>query len=452
MELEFITCLPRIWFYNHIKPSSGSLGIVPSISIITWSCIIALSGLLHPTQVDAGEQGLINYSYNDSNSHTLPQIVAFDLPSKQAINDNKNPLLQGTIKQLLAQADFYLTENASSVMEKNQIPPSGDKHDFLSLSPYYWPVATKRDDTRYIYRDGKFNPEIYSIPDRRNMEMMIERVKTLSVAYYFTDNTLYASKATEILRVWFLNNNTRMNPNLQYAETIPGKDYGSHSGIIVARDFTDLIYSIVLMQDSSPWTKQDQRGIELWFGKYLEWLLNSDFGKKESKRLNNHGTWYDVQASSIALFLNKTEVTRDILKNNLDRLIAAKIEPDGRQRFELYRTNSLDYHIFNLLAFFNLAKIADNIDIDLWNYETPLGSGLQKALDYLLPYALGKETWPHEQFKPINNDRLLNLLCQATVHYEGNKSYEQAYRSVGRPGLIKETNDLIYGCYNRVFT
>ena len=452
MKLEFITCLPLIWFYNHIKSSSGSLRIVPSISIITWSCIIALSGLLYPTQVDAGEQGLINYSYNDSNSHTLPQIVVFDLPSKQAINDNKNPLLQGTIKQLLAQADFYLTENASSVMDKNQIPPSGDKHDFLSQSPYYWPVATKRDDTRYIYRDGKFNPEIYSIPDRRNMEMMIERVKTLSVAYYFTDNTLYASKATEILRVWFLNNNTRMNPNLQYAEAIPGKYYGSHSGIIVARDFPDLIYSIVLMQDSSPWTKQDQRGIELWFGKYLEWLLNSDFGKKESKRLNNHGTWYDVQAASIALFLNKTEVTRDILKNNLDRLIAAKIEPDGRQRFELYRTNSLDYHIFNLLAFFNLAKIADNIGIDLWNYETPLGSGLQKALDYLLPYALGKETWPHEQFKPINTDRLLNLLCQATIHYEGNKSYEQAYSSIGRPGLIKETNDLIYGCYNRVFT
>jgi hypothetical protein len=284
------------------------------------------------------------------------------------------------------------------------------------------------------------------------METMVERVKTLSVAYHFTENISYASKASELLRVWFLNNDTRMNPNLQYAETIPGKDYGTHSGIIVARDFPDLINAIRLIQDSSPWTKQDQRGIELWFGKYLEWLLNSDFGKRESNRLNNHGTWYDVQASSIALFLNKTEVTRDILKNNLDRLIAAKIEPDGRQRFELYRTNSLDYHIFNLLAFFNLAKIADNIGIDLWNYETPRGSGLQKALDYLLPYALGEETWPRKQTKPIHMDRLLNLLCHATIHYEGNKSYEQAYSSIGQPGIIKETSDLIYGCYNRVFT
>jgi Alginate lyase len=451
MKLEFITCLPRIWFYNHINSSFASLRKVPSISIITWSCILALLGLMHPSQVEAWDQRMMNYS-DDISSHTLPQLVVFDLPSKRAMNDNKNPLLQGTIKQLLAQADFYLTENASSVMDKTQIPPSGDKHDFLALSPYYWPVVTKRDDMRYVYRDGEFNPEIHSIPDRRNMETMVERVKTLSVAYHFTENISYASKASELLRVWFLNNDTRMNPNLQYAETIPGKDYGTHSGIIVARDFPDLINAIRLIQDSLPWTKQDQRGIELWFGKYLEWLLNSDFGKRESKRLNNHGTWYDVQASSIALFLNKTEVTRDILKNNLDRLIAAKIEPDGRQRFELYRTNSLDYHIFNLLAFFNLAKIADNIGIDLWNYETPRGSGLQKALDYLLPYALGEETWPRKQTKPINMDRLLNLLCHATIHYEGNKSYEQAYSSIGQPGIIKETSDLIYGCYNRVFT
>jgi hypothetical protein len=101
------------------------------------------------------------------------------------------------------------------------------------------------------------------------------------------------------------------------------------------------------------------------------WLLNSEFGKKESKEFNNHGTWYDVQASSISLFLNKTEITRNILEIKFEKLIAEKIQPNGSQPFEMHRHTSLDYQIFNLLRLFNLAKVSENIDIDLWNYRSP---------------------------------------------------------------------------------
>jgi hypothetical protein len=451
MGLEFITSLARIWGHNHPNSITGTLRAVLLISIIVWSSIFGLLGLLHVKQVGAEDQRITNYPYKDIKSQELPQTVMFELPSKQAIKDNKNPIVQDSLKQLLAQADSYLTQEASSVMEKKQIASSGDKHDFLTLSPYSWPDPTKPDGLPYIYHDGEINPEAYSIPDGRNMDEMIHRIKILSVAYYFTDNIFYASKASELLRVWFLNNNTHMNPSLQYTEVTLGKDNGSNSGIIAAIYFPELIDAIRLIHDSLPWTKQDQQGIELWFGKYLDWLLNSYAGKKESKRLNNHGTWYDVQASSIALFLNKTEITRDILKKNIDKLIAAKIQPDGSQRFELQRRTSLNYHIFNLLGFFNLAKIGDIIGIDLWNYETRQGSGLQKALDYLLPYALGKETWPHKQIKPIYTDRLLDLLCQAAIHYEENESYKQAYKSIDRLNVTKETNGLIYGCTSRLF-
>lgn len=451
MRLEFMIYLARIWDYNHPNSIYGTLREVLLISIIVWSGIFGLLVLLHPTQVGAKDQIITNYPYEDIKSQTLPQMIMFDLPSKQAIKDNKNPVVQDSLKQLIAKADSYLTEEASSVMEKKQIPPSGDKHDFLSLAPYRWPDVTKPDRIPYIYRDGAINPEAYSIPDRGNLGKMIERVKILSVAYYFTDNILYASKASELLRVLFLNNNTHMNPNLQYSEVITGKNNGTHPGIIAANYFPVVLDTITLIHDSSAWTKQDQQGIELWFGKYVDWLLNSDFGKKESKKLNNHGTWFEVQASSIALFLNKTEITKDILKNNIDKLIAAKIQPNGSQSFELQRRTSLDYHIFNLLAFFNLAKIGDSIGIDLWSYKTPQGSGLQKALDYLLPYALGKETWPHNQIKPINTDGLLDLLCQATIHYEENESYKQAYSSIDRPSVIKETDGLIYGSTNSLF-
>jgi len=445
MKLRFIISVTGIWVNNHLNTLSRIFLAATLISILIWSGIFGLLVTLHPKHVGAQEQPIANYTYEDI-KYKLPKMVMFDLPAKQAIEPYRNIVESDSFRQLLASANSYLTKEPSSVMEKKQIPSSGDKHDFLALSPYYWPDPTKRNGLPYIYRDGERNPEANSIPDRQNMVDMIRRVKTLSVAYYFTNNISYASKASELLRVWFLDDNTRMNPNLKHSEMIPGKNYGSNSGIIAGSSFPDLIDAIGLIKDSLFWTKQDQQGIELWFSKYLKWLLNSDFGKEESRAHNNHLTWFDVQVSSIALFLNKTEITKDILKNDIRKLITAKIQSDGSQPFEINRRTSLDYHIFKLLAFFNLAKIGEHIGIDLWHYKTRDGSGLEKGLDYLLPYALGKETWPYEQIKPIDRGYLLDLLCQATIHYDGNDTYKQDYKSIGRLNVNEEMDNLIYGC------
>ena len=53
--------------------------------------------------------------------------------------------------------------------------------------------------------------------------------------------------------------------------------------------------------------------MELWFSEYLDWLLNSNYGKQEAQKINNHGTYYKVQASSLALFLNRTDIAKSIL-------------------------------------------------------------------------------------------------------------------------------------------
>jgi Alginate lyase len=421
-------------------------GINSRILLIVCSSILIFLAFVYPNHISAEDKRLINYTYHDLNSKTLQQMTLFELPLKDSIKDSNSTIIQDLLKQLLERADSYLLEEANSVMDKKQIPPSGDKHDFLSLAPFHWPDDTKPNGTPYIYRDGQLNPEASAVPDRENLGKMIGRVKILSVAYYYTGVTVYANKTSELLRTWFINNDTRMNPSLQYSEVITGKNNGTRSGIIAANYFPMVLDAIRLIEDSPAWTKEDQRAIEIWFDEYLEWLLHSNFGNKESKQLNNHGTWFDVQAASIAMFLNRTEITRDILENNMNKLISEKIRPDGAQPFELNRHTSLNYHIFNLLGFFNIAKVGGNIGIDLWNYETPEGSGLKKALDYLLPFALGDETWPYKQIKPIDKDGLHDLICQAIVNYRDNDSYSKAYRSLDQMNNTMQVDGLIYGC------
>lgn len=430
-------------------PIAKMLGVV--LALIFVVSIFGLAAVTDPAVAFTPDNKILNntYSYNNYDNHALPQMVVFDLPLKQDIKDNTDLIVARSIKELVAMADLYLVEEPVSVMEKERIAPSGDKHDFLSLAPFRWPDYTKPTHVPYIYRDGEINPEIFSVPDRSNLARMIEMVKILGAAYYFTDNILYASKASELLRVWFLNNNTRMNPNLQFAELVTGKNNGTSSGIIAANYFPVVLDSISMIHDSPAWTDEDERGIKLWFEKYLDWLLNSKFGKKESKRLNNHGTWYDVQTSSIAMFLDKPEIVKKIIKNNIETQIAVKIQANGSQTFESPRQRSLDYYIFNLQGFFLLAKIGEYFDTNLWDYMTPEGGGLHVALDYLLPYATSMETWPLKQIKPIKTEALNILLCQAVVHYKDNEHYLQALRSIDQEPN-SQINALLYGCASRL--
>ena len=159
------------------------------------------------------------------------------------------------------------------------------------------------------------NPEIYTIPDKKNLDDMIHSVSILSAAYYFTDDTKYASKAKELLQVWFIDNGPKMNPHLRYSESVRGKSNLYSAGIMAGRNLTDVIDAIGLIQASSAWTKEDQAGLQSWFTKYLGWLMNSRLGNLEGQKINNHGTYYYLQVAAIAHFSIKQELPKIRLKH-----------------------------------------------------------------------------------------------------------------------------------------
>jgi Alginate lyase len=364
-------------------------------------------------------------------SHALLLDPAILLPAKQALqnNANGNSVLQNSLKQLIAQANAFVFLKPTSVVEKHEIPGSDDKHDFLSLAPYRWPDPDKPDGLPYVNIDGRLNPEVNLIPDKKNMDDMVYRVKILSLAYYFTNNLTYASKAEELLRVWFLNNSTRMNPNLQYAEMVRGQSNGTMRGILHGKYLPEVFDAIRLIRDSPSWSTRDQQGIEQWFTEYLNWLLHSRHGEEERRLPNNHGTWYRIQVVSIALSLNKTDIAKSLIQKVWNELIENQIDADGSLIYETHRKNALDYSTFNVLGLFKLATLGESLGIDLWNQKTREGAGLQKALDYLLQPLLGKGTWPHSQIKLIDRKNMVDLFCRAAMHYQKNQTYIEACKT-----------------------
>jgi hypothetical protein len=215
------------------------------------------------------------------------------------------------VDRLRADAEEALKAKPLSVMDKRLTPPSGDKHDYMSIGPYWWPDPTKPDGLPYVQKDGQVNPQRREHDtDAAAFGRTQGRIETLALAYYFTGDERYAAGAAAHLRTWFLDPATRMNPNLNFGQAVPGRTEGRGTGIIDTTPLCDTADAVGLLAGSAAWTAEDQRGMVAWYAAYLGWLRTSRPGKAADKAPNNHGVWFDAQVACYALFVGRPDVAR----------------------------------------------------------------------------------------------------------------------------------------------
>src|SRR4051812_13907680 len=181
-----------------------------------------------------------------------------------------------------ADAKKALSDGPFTVTSKTQAPPSGDKRDYMSQAPYFWADTSKKDGLPYIRRDGERNPEINKYPDHGTLDKLENSVESLSLAYYLKGDEAYAAKAVALLRAFFIDPATRMNPNLEYAQYIPGINTGRGIGLIETRGLTRVVDAIGLLDGSNAFTDADKQGLKDWFAKFLAWMQESKNGRDES--------------------------------------------------------------------------------------------------------------------------------------------------------------------------
>lgn len=305
-------------------------------------------------------------------------------------------------RELRAAADAVRTNAAETVTAKGMNPPSGDKHDYMSFGPYWWPDPTKPDGLPYVRRDGETNPGSLADSDRPRLERMVDGVEVLAAAAKRFKDHAAGAEAARRLRVFFLDPETRMNPNLNYGQAIPGRCEGRGIGVIDTRFIASrLVDAIVLLERTGDLPQADVVALKAWFSQYLDWMTTSPIGLDEWDERNNHGTAYDMQAAALALFVGREEQARKILENDTKKRIASQIEPDGSQPHELARTRSLSYATLNATLFCELAVIGEKVGVDLWNYETADGRSIKRAVEWLMPYWKGDKPWTRQQITPV---------------------------------------------------
>jgi hypothetical protein len=385
--------------------------------------------LLYCISVSSGfsQQGPINPGPGDVKPRvfSLPADALVHLRAERAPEKSTIPAL---VKLSLA-AEEALQQPPLSVTDKGMTPPSGDKHDYMSMGPYWWPDPSKPGGLPYIRRDGETNPETESLPDHKSIQKLMSVTHTLAIAYFVFDDERYAEKAAELLRVWYLDPKTRMNPNLDFGQGIPGRVQGRGTGLIDTRFVYRLVDAVGLLKGSKSWTDEDQKGMQAWCELFLDWMLHSKNGKEEAAAKNNHGTYYDVQVVSLALFTGRTEIARRVLSTVPERRIAVQITADGRQPLELGRTKALGYSTMNLAGLFELALLGENVGVNLWDYPTKDRSSIRSALDFLIPFVSGEQKWPYKQIVQFKPQEISPLLVLAFVKF-GDPRYFDLARKV----------------------
>jgi hypothetical protein len=300
-------------------------------------------------------------------------------------------IIENIREETIDKADQLMKEKPFTVTASSCKRSAGGKNDFYSEGDYWWPDPAN-PTAPYIQKDGQTNPENF-VAHRHAMIRLSEISATLISAWILTGKQRYANQVLKHLNAWFVNPETRMNPNMLYAQAIWGRFTGRGIGLIDAYHFVEVAQSAKILIEGNAIPEKDAVKIRTWFSDFLSWMTTHQYGIDEMNAKNNHGTCWAVTAAAMAdLTKNK-----EILKMCADRFktvfIPTQMADDGSFPQELRRTKPYGYSLFNIDAMCNLAEILSTPDDNLWEFQTQDGKSLKKGMEYIFPFIADKSKW-----------------------------------------------------------
>jgi len=360
---------------------------------------------------------------------------------------NNNSVTHDALSTLLKKADKALLASPYSVTQKSVTPPSGDKHDYMSVGPYWWPNPDTPDGLPWVKRDGETNPTSEKGgTDKPVLNSMLNDVSAMALAYTYTQDEKYAQHGAALLNAWFIDPKTRMNPNLNFAQAVPGVSAGRIYGVIETRWLVRLTDDITLLSASDALTQEAVKSIKAWLTDYLKWLTQSDIGKGACDAYNNHGSYCEAQTAALAYFVGNKKLAKKYVKRLFETRMAKQFEPNGAQPDELKRTRPLHYSVFNLEAYFIAARVGDALDMNYWDYTAKNGANIKQAIDFILPAIYNKGYWADNAYSPKMRVARLYYFLQYAHEKYGDKKYQQAISDL-YPFAAKESRNEMLQCF-----
>lgn len=348
-------------------------------------------------ETDAKSSGGLVY-YNEAHLQLVRDRIKAD-----------DPYFSKNYAEVLTAGDVALKVKPDPVTNKTVIPPSKDKHDYLTYAPYRWPDPSKSDGLPWIARDGVVNPVSRgNDTDFNRKNAFFLAVEQLTWAYYFSGDERYADKANELIRVWYLNPETRVNPNINFGQGVPGIADGRKAGVHEWGGQSCVITALQIFEADGVLPADVKSGMQVWLNEYLDWLITNPMAIDAGFTRQNHANHYNYQVVGLMMYLGRNDEAKAVVEAAKQNRIADQILPNGTQPREMGRTKSVHYASLNLWSMTELTLMGRKLGIDLWAYETDDGRSLKNAYAYLAPFTEGTQTWTQKQITSGGVDAAMN--------------------------------------------
>jgi hypothetical protein len=143
----------------------------------------------------------------------------------------------------------------------------------------------------YVVRDGRVNPDVQTLNGPGAINGLSQAVIYNAIAYSLSNSTAYSQNFVQFIDAFFLDESTRMYPNMNYGQIVrgPGPDgsSGTWTGILDLRGLVKVFNGISIMKGMQcpEWTSTRDQSMNVWISQYEKWLTGSSLGKETASRL-----------------------------------------------------------------------------------------------------------------------------------------------------------------------
>ena len=126
---------------------------------------------------------------------------------------------------------------------------------------------------------------MFDIGNREGIFAVTDSVYLSALSFAATGDAVYATHVNEAINTFFVNQSTRMNPNLNYAQVIrgPGDQSGDKTGVLDMERMSKLVSGVEVIRQLMPieWDPATEQGLMDWAKEMVAWLTTDEMALEE---------------------------------------------------------------------------------------------------------------------------------------------------------------------------